>query len=199
MSPRQTSLFPIANQGLFSSNFLHTKFLSLPIWRDTPEVLERIAHAQAAIRKAYAEAERVSLFDAHDEQKTEDVFIRPVLKALGWEYDPQPKHKRGKRKVRPDYALFATRDDFEQAARVRNKPSAYYSRAQVIAEAKYWGRPLNDTVAEDPLDARDATAQLVRYLDEVYYHTNGQLLWGILTNGKTWRLFSHRAASRSSN
>ena len=43
---------------------------------------------------------------------------------------------------------------------------------------------MNDTVKDDPLDARDATAQLVRYLDEVYYHTDGKVCWAILTNGR---------------
>jgi hypothetical protein len=92
--------------------------------------------------------------------------------------------------------LFAALEDYEQAGKNANEPMAYYSLAEAIGEAKYWGRPLNDTVKDDPLDASDATAQLVRYLDEVYYHTDGKILWGILTNGKIWRLFSHRAASR---
>jgi len=195
----QANLFPVLNQGLFASNFLDTKFLDFPIWHDTPGIVDRIAQVEAEVRAAYEAATRASVFEAKDEQKTEDKFIRPVLKALGWVYDPQPRHRRRKAKVRPDYALFATLADYELAGQAANEPKAYYSLAQAIAEAKYWGRPLNDTVKEDPLDASDATAQLVRYLDEVYYHTNGQILWGILTNGKMWRLFSHRAASRSTN
>lgn len=197
--PPQANLFPVLNQGLFSSNFLDTKFLEFSIWRDTSGVLDRTAQAQAAVRATYDAAQRAGVFEAKDEQKTEDKFIRPVLKALGWVYDPQPRHKRRKTKVRPDYALFATAADYESAGQAANEPKAYYSLAHAIGEAKYWGRPLNDTVKDDPLDARDATAQLVRYLDEVYYHTDGKVLWGILTNGKIWRLFSHRAASRSTN
>lgn len=199
MSPSQTNLFPVLNQGLFSTNFLDTKFLDFPIWNDTPGLQERNAQARELILAAYNAAKRAGVFEVRDEQKTEDKFIRPVLKALGWVYDPQPRHKRRKTKVRPDYALFSTQEDYESAAHVPNDSNAYYSRAQAIAEAKYWGRPLNDTVKDDPLDARDATAQLVRYLDEVYYHTDGKISWAILANGKTWRLFSHRAASRSSN
>ena len=199
MSPSQTNLFPVLNQGLFSTNFLDTKFLDFSIWNDTPGLLERTSQARELILAAYNSAKRAGVFEARDEQKTEDKFIRPVLKALGWVYDPQPRHKRRKAKVRPDYALFASTEDYETAAHSPNEPKTYYSHAQAIAEAKYWGRPLNDTVKDDPLDARDATAQLVRYLDEVYYHTDGKVCWAILTNGKTWRLFSHRAASRSSN
>ncbi len=199
MSPRQTNLFPVLNQGLFSTNFLDTKFLDFSIWNDTAGLLERTSQARELILVAYSSAKRAGVFEVRDEQKTEDKFIRPVLKALGWVYDPQPRHKRRKAKVRPDYALFASTEDYETAAHTPNEPKTYYSHAQAIAEAKYWGRPLNDTVKDDPLDARDATAQLVRYLDEVYYHTDGKVCWAILTNGKTWRLFSHRAASRSSN
>src|SRR5437899_1264063 len=177
MGPPQTSLFPVLNQGLFSSNFRDTKFLDFPIGRDTAGVLDRTAQAQAAVQATYDAAKRAGVFEARDEQKTEDKFIRPVLKALGWVYDPQPRHKRRKAKVRPDYALFASTEDYETAARSPNEPKTYYSRAQAIAEAKYWGRPLNDTVKDDPLDARDATAQLVRYLDEVDYYTVGKVCW----------------------
>ncbi len=198
MSSSQPTLFPVLNQGLFSSNFLDTKFATLSMWADSA-LTDRIARAMAATQNAYEAAQRAGVFEAGDEQKTEDKFIRPVLTALGWMYDPQPRHKRRKAKVRPDYALFATAADYESAGQAPNEPKAYYTHAQAIGEAKYWGRPLNDTVKDDRLDASDATAQLVRYLDEVYYHTDGKVPWGLLTNGKTWRLFSHRAASRSSN
>jgi hypothetical protein len=40
MSPSQTNLFPVLNQGLFSTNFLDTKFLDFSIWNDTPCLLE---------------------------------------------------------------------------------------------------------------------------------------------------------------
>ncbi len=199
MGPNQPNLFPVHNQGLFSSNFLETKFPRFFIWQDKPGLTERAAAAREAIRSAYETARRAGVFEARDEQKTEDKFLRPVLNALGWVYDPQPRHRRRKAKVRPDYALFASVAEYEVAARMPDEAMAYYSRAQAIMEAKYWGRPLNDTVKDDPLDARDATAQVVRYLDEVYYHTDGKVSWAILTNGKTWRLFSHRAASRSGN
>ena len=199
MNPTQTNLFPVLNQGLFSTNFLDTRFLDFSIWSDTPGLLERTSQARELILTAYNSAKRAGVFEVRDEQKTEDKFIRPVLKSLGWVYDPQPRHKRHKAKVRPDYALFASTEEYESAARSPDESKIYYSKAHAIAEAKYWGRPLNDTVKDDPLDARDATAQLVRYLDEVYYHTDGKVCWAILTNGKTWRLFSHRAASRSSN
>jgi hypothetical protein len=199
MSPDQIHLFPVLNQGLFSTNFLNTKFLDLPLWAETPGLQDRVRAAQSRIGNAYDEARQAGVFETRDEQKTEDKFIRPVLAALGWVYDPQPRHRRGQRRVRPDYALFANKDHYQQAGQVPDQSKAYYSLAETIAEAKYWGRPLNDTVREDPLDASDATAQLVRYLDEVYYHTDGKLLWGVLTNGKLWRLFSHRAASRSTN
>ena len=61
------------------------------------------------------------------------------------------------------------------------------------------GRPSNQTVKGRPAGCPRCNRSIVRYLDEVYYHTDGKLAWGILTDGKTWRLFSHRAASRSCN
>jgi hypothetical protein len=134
-----------------------------------------------------------------EEASLEDRFIRPVLKALGFTYDVQPITQRGTKKKRPDYALFASEAELKEARQGKTNLKRFFSHALTVAEAKYWDRPLNDTVKKDTLDSRDATAQLVKYLDDVWVATDGKILWGILTNGKLWRLFYYRAASRSGN
>ena len=58
---------------------------------------------------------------------------------------------------------------------------------------------MNDADPNDTLDRRDPTAQTVKYLDDVYHASEGRMQWAILTNGKQWRLFYNRAASRSGN
>lgn len=78
MSSSQPTLFPVLNQGLFSSNFLDTKFTALQMWGDTA-LTDRIARAMAATQTAYEAAQRAGVFESKDEQKTEDKFIRPVL------------------------------------------------------------------------------------------------------------------------
>ena len=89
------------------------------------------------------------MFEARDEQKTEDKFIRAVLKALGWVYDPQPRHKRRKAKVRPDYALAS--GGLRNRARSHEPKTYYPTHKQSPGRV---GDVQNDTVKDDPLDAR---------------------------------------------
>ncbi|MBF0521386.1 MAG: hypothetical protein HQK92_16870, partial [Nitrospirae bacterium] len=134
------------------------------------------------------------------ESELEDKFIRPVLSALGFKYSVEPVTERGyKAKKRPDYALFKDSESLESASADKNNPRKFFSNALTIVEAKYWGRRLNDMDKTDSLDSRDPTAQAVKYLEDVHYHSEGRINWAILTNGKLWRLFYYRASSKSGN
>ncbi len=77
MRSDQPNLFPVLNHGLFSQNFLDKKLPDSSVWRDALGLSERTTQAMAAIRSAYEGAKRAGVFDARDEQKTEDKFIRP--------------------------------------------------------------------------------------------------------------------------
>ena len=68
-----------------------------------------------------------------------------------------PPTKRGSKKKRPDYALFTSGVELKEARKDKKNLSRFFSHALTIVEAKYWDRPLNDTVKEDTLDSRDAT------------------------------------------
>lgn len=75
----------------------------------------------------------------------------------------------------------------------REDMGIFYGTAAAIGEAKYWGRPMNDWDEQDPNDKNDATKQIASYLRDVADYTDGKTNWGILTNGKLWRLFQRRA------
>ncbi len=64
-------------------------------------------------------------------------------------------------------------------------------------EAKRWGRELDRGDRTDPFDRHVPSNQILRYLSSAENSSNGKILWGILTNGAVWRLYYHRAASRS--
>lgn len=49
----------------------------------------------------------------------------------------------------------------------------------------------------DPLDTTVPSNQILRYLTRVEVASHGKLVWGILTNGKDWRLYYQRSPSRS--
>lgn len=183
------------NQNLFSTNYLENRLPETDLWKEADESAAQILQAVTA---AYHDIRSLKLGPG-EEASLEDRFIRPIFKALGFTWHPQPVTPRGSKKKRPDYALFASEAEFREARNDKTNLKRFFSHALTIAEAKYWNRPLNDTVKDDILDSRDATAQLVKYLDDVWVATDGKILWGILTNGKLWRLFYYRAASRSGN
>ncbi len=183
------------NQNLFSTNYLENRLPETGLWKEADESATRILQAATA---TYHDVRSLKLGPG-EEANLEYRFIRPVFKALGFACDVQPVTRRGTRKKRPDYALFASEVDLKTAREEKDNLQRFFSQALTIAEAKYWDRPLNDMVNADTLDSRDATAQLVKYLDDVHYHSSGKILWGILTNGRLWRLFYYRAASRSGN
>jgi len=191
----QTKLFFWNNQNLFSNNYLEHRLPSSDLWKEQKGKAE---NAFDAIRKSYESIKGLHL-TAGQEAELEDKFLRPTLKALGYEYNVQPVSRRGLKKKRPDYALFKNEEDYKSARADIDDHRNFFSHALTILEAKYWGRRLNDTDKSDILDSRDPTAQTIKYLDDVNYHTDGKISWAILTNGKHWRIFYYKAASRSGN
>src|SRR4030042_2086836 len=194
MSEKSKSFF-WNNQNLFSNNYLEHRLPFTTLWT---EQKEKAKTSLDLIKKSYD-----SVKDLHigpgQEAELEDKFIRPVLTALGYEYSVQPVTKRGFKKKRPDYALFKDAKAIKAASVDKENLQKFFSQVLTILESKYWGRRLNDTDKSDVVDSRDPTAQTVKYLDDVHFHTNGKINWAILTNGKLWRLFYYRAASRSGN
>jgi len=191
----QTKLFLLNNQNLFSNNYLEHRLPNTDLWK---EQKEKGSDVFDVIKKAYDETKTLKLGPG-EEAGLEDKFIRPVLKALGYEWDVQPTTKRGLKKKRPDYALFKDKASLTDARKHKDNLVRFFKHPVTILEAKYWGRRLNDADPKDTLDKRDPTAQTVKYLDDVYHASESRIQWAILTNGKHWRLFYYKAASRSGN
>ncbi len=180
------------NQGLFSNHYLETQFPALPFWQDESLQLHQRFER---LKEIYAEAQSANIFNTKDEEQTKDRFINPVLRdVLGFEYDLELRsHGR-----RADYGLFVSHEEYNAAKQDLSYGSAYCNHLCAIAEAKYWGRELNKRDTVD-IDRADPTAQTVSYLDAIAFTSNYKVLWGILTNGKWWRLFYYRAGSVASN
>ena len=49
----------------------------------------------------------------------------------------------------------------------------------------------------DPIDPHIPSNQILKYLSSTEIASNGKILWGILTNGKIWRLYYNRFPTRS--
>lgn len=174
------------NKTLFSPHYLTHRLPQHPEWAEDPRpVLD-------ALRPLWARARQYG--DSWNEAQTEKEFIQPVLDILGWSYIVQTKTGRGGRVSRPDYALFADPQSRDEAYPYQGQDDPFYSRALAVAEAKYWGRPLDrrDTTGRDTWKSDNPSFQMVSYL------VGTRVPWGILTNGILWRLYSREVSSTAS-
>jgi len=128
-----------------------------------------------------------------NEAETEKELIWPLLEALGWtDISVQQNLSLKARDDVPDALLFGSAE-----AKAKAAPLAPWQRFQhglCIVEAKRWNRLLD---REEPRKGEEGvpSTQMLRYLRRVDDVTNGGLRWGILTNGRHWRLYFRGALS----
>jgi hypothetical protein len=127
-----------------------------------------------------------------NEGVTEKDLIYPVLAALGWtDVLVQQQVSTRRRDDVPDALLFAD-GDHKAAAGGEKEPANRYRHGLTVVEAKRWLRPL------DRADAQGTpSSQMLRYLRRAEEASDGKLEWGILTNGRQWRLYWQGARSRA--
>jgi len=164
------------NRNLFPVHFLEDR---LPEWPefagcDASKLLSEIGQIWERERE---------LLPSFNEEQTEDRFIRPVLLALGFSYTPRPNLSVDGRRREPDYALFA--DDEARSEAERAGGVARYRRAVAVAEAKRFDRALDRRRADGAL-SEDPVAQIIHYVSTT------RVPFGILTNGRTWRLYAEK-------
>jgi len=172
---------------LFSRHYLETRLPDHPEWSEDPQP------ALEAVRALWEKARQYG--DTWNEAQTEDEFVKPVLAALGWSFIVQPKARHGARVTRPDYALFADDAARDAAYPYQGDDDPFYGRALAIAEAKYWGRPLSQT---DRSGRNTWKAESNPSHQMVSYLVGTGAPWGILTNGRVWRLYSREVSSVAS-
>ncbi|GCL41184.1 Eco57I restriction-modification methylase domain-containing protein [Dolichospermum planctonicum] len=172
------------NKPLFSQHYLDYRIQELPEWQ-----LD-IKAEFAALKNLYLS--KKAILATLNEAQTEDIFIKPALEILGFKYIPQVISRGQGRAERPDYALFINESERDTAYSLQNNETAFYSRVLVIAEAKYWQRPLSKISANDQRDIfknANPSFQISSYL------SGTNVDWGILTNGREWRLYYRQASS----
>ena len=157
------------NQELFSDNYLKNRLPDSELW-----AAEGLRECRQQIAKLY-EREK-PLLPSYNEPQLEDHVVRPVLSLLGHCYEVQEKLID-----QPDYAFFAGETACQAAHR---KPEGkFWEDAIGLADAKAWDVNLDAKGKDSPF------GQIKRYLFEY------GIDWGILTNGRLWRLY-HREKSR---
>ena len=184
-APAPSAELPFENRSLFSDHFLRERLPAHPAWPG--------GDVDAAWGEVRALWERVrERLPGMKEAQTEEEWIRPVLRVLGWSFDVQPPVRgiAGTPNA-PDYALFTDEARQAAAAALRGDEARYWGVASVVADAKYWGRSLD--VARG--DARELSNANPSFQVIAYLFLTG-VSWAVLTNGSEWRLYSARARSR---
>jgi hypothetical protein len=176
---------PHRNQQVFSDHYLNVLLPARPQWRALAAEAEPVLRDLQQLFAGYTPSDK--------EAQTEDDWIKPVLRRLGHTFEVQPSlHTPGGTKT-PDYVFYR-----DQAALLANKgqrlnETLLQSGALAVGDAKYWDRPLDVSLRRaggDPFTNKNPSYQIAFYMQ----HTG--LTWGVLTNGRLWRLYHKETAHK---
>ncbi|MEW6257791.1 MAG: restriction endonuclease [Pseudomonadota bacterium] len=78
-------------------------------------------------------------------------------------------------------------------------PARRFQHGLCIVEAKRWGRALDRETKGRKDEEGTPSSQMLRYLRRADDRTQGKLRWGVLTNGRLWRLYFHTGTGTSEN
>ena len=177
---------------LFTDYFLTDGIKVTEEWKSSVEDVEAFSTFRDGVSQRYDALCRSA---DPNEAATEQELIRPVLELLGWaHYLPQQGTARNE--DIPDHLLFADADSKQRASAEPNA-GAGFRNAAAVEESKRFGLSLDDRDKADKVRARTPHGQIRRYLSTADIESEGRIRWGILTNGRVWRLYDHRARPRA--
>lgn len=172
---------PFNNSNLFSNHYLEKLLQATHEWKDETG----LAKAFAEIKEAYNKKAKV--LEKYNEAQLEENFIKPVLKIL-WHSSFGVQGKVLKKDKTPDYAFFPDQESLDEADASLGVED-YYKRAVAVGDAKAWKVSLDKSrKGMVTFEMHNPSYQIDVYLRET------PPKWGILTNGKLWRLY-HESTS----
>ena len=185
--PQQFELaFPAHyNQQLFADHYLNEVLPDRPAWQALAAEAQPVMDQIAVILSSYV--------PSTNERQTEDDLICPVLRLLGHDFELQAPLRTPENVKSPDYVFY--RDAAAKAANRGQVLTDSLPRQGGIAvgDAKYWNRPLDIAIRQhggDALSNKNPAFQIH------YYLLHSGVTWGILTNGKRWRLVYRESAHK---
>ncbi len=176
----QTTLNYLQNRNLFSTYYLES------LIKENPEWNEDVTDAFNRAKKLYDS--RKESWNRMDESMLEEFLIKPLLKeVLGHHFAPQAKVELGAK--RPDYAFFEN-DVVLNETLEKKGVDDFYLKAVAVGDAKSWKTSLDKKVkgAKGSFEFQNPSYQIDEYLRRT------PVLWGILTNGRFWRIY-HKETS----
>lgn len=179
------ALAPHRNQQLFSNHYLNVLLPARNDWQALVTEAESVLRDLQQLFAAYTPSEK--------EAQTEDGWIKPVFRRLGHTFEIQPSLETPDGTKTPDYVFY--RDQATLTAHKGQKLNEMVLRNTAIAlgDAKYWDRPLDvslKSTGSDPFTNKNPSYQIA------FYMQHSGLEWGILTNGRIWRLYHKETAHK---
>lgn len=165
------------NRSLFADYYLNNRLDRHEAWAESKPTADRLRQELAALRAGLS-------IEQLNESQLEEAWIKPVLRLLGHYFGVQINiryRETGKRT--PDYLLMASQED------QRKLTKDIYSAAEIrhalaVADAKQMGIPLDSISGQQ----RNPSQQIDEYL------RYSELPWGILTDGRWWRLYKRESS-----
>jgi hypothetical protein len=181
----------LLNGGLFTRDFLIEGITDETAWKELEDTI--LANLRNRLDTLLASFGKLRV---PTEAETEKELIWPLLEALGWKDMLVQQNLSAKRRDDvPDALLFPNAE-----AKQKAMPLTAWQRFQhgaCVVEAKRWNRSLDRADAGQRAEEGVPSTQMLRYLRRVDDVTNGGLRWGMLTNGRHWRLYFRGALSVS--
>jgi type I restriction-modification system DNA methylase subunit len=177
------------NHYLFSDYYLDHLLPRRLDWR------EATSEARAAMKRL--QTIYAAFTPTENEAQTERDWIRPVLETLAHVFEVQPSIATPDGVRRPDYVFFPT-DKARQAAKPLQGQEDYPATALAVGDAKHWDRSLDQTLKGDDRKPRDPFTNKNPSWQIYFYMLHTGQAWGILTNGRAWRLY-HRDTAHKLN
>lgn len=161
--------------GLFSDHYLKQHIAKNTWWPQNDEALLPVWEFCRALYQKRARW----LAEKGNEQDCRQEFIDKVLTKLGFAWSDNLRLPSTSQDLEPDYILYAS--DAEKEKVLEQDRSARYAAGVSLLEAKKFGHPLAQISKHQQ---RYPHQQIRDYLAE------SQIVgWGILTNGREWRLY----------
>ncbi|VTT86305.1 Possible restriction /modification enzyme [Halorubrum sp. DM2] len=169
---------PYRNSDLFSGYYLDERVNDLEDWErdDEAEAAFEVLSELWALEK--------DLVGSYNEDELLDQWITEVCSVLGFDTISEGTLPDSGGYV--DRLLYESDEKRREAAerKLQDDTEGMFAKAAALVEAKQWGHDFDQRFSEDR-SYRDASHQVKYYLER----TPPDLKWGILTNGRKWRLY----------
>ncbi len=171
------------NQQVFSDHYLDDILPQRADWLELMAEAAPVRKRLAAIFAGYTPSDK--------EAQAEHDFIRPVLQALGHTFEVQASLATPDGTKQPDYVFYRDASALNANKGKRLTDALLQAGAFAVGDAKYWDCPLDIAIkgkGGDPFTNKNPSYQIA------FYMQHSGLEWGILTNGRLWRLY-HRSTA----